>query len=94
MLINTRYVTWIYLAISAWTWIAIQRKYFDLIDEMNVLLRCIRSERATEMTMMANAHWQLHRIQMQLIYWMKYIIMKHLLERGGIESWWRQLSKS
>lgn len=70
------------------------KQYLDLVDMTDILPNAIRSDRGTETTMMANAHWQLYRanddnIQLNQIYWYGTLTLNQ-----KIESWWRGMGKS
>lgn len=87
-------MSWIHVGISCRTGITVLRQYFNLIEETNILPNAIRSDRGTETTMMANAHWQLHKaknpnIHFNQIYWYGTSTLNQC-----IESWWRGMSKS
>lgn len=73
---------------------AVVKQYLDLIDMTNILPNAIRSDRGTEATMMANAHWQLNKtnddnIQVNQIYWYGISTLNQ-----KIVSCWRGMSKS
>jgi len=94
ILLTLRYIPWIHVGIAARTGIAILKQSLNRIEDTNILPQAIRSDRGTETTMMANAHWQLHRehnidIRFEDIYWYGTSTWNQ-----RIESWWRQMSKS
>ena len=91
-----RYIPWIYVEISTRTGVAILRQYLDVVGSTNTLPRTIRSDRGTETTLMANAHWQLHQalqpddlVQFEKVYWYSTSTLNQ-----RIEAWWRQMSRS
>ena len=91
---SSRYIWWIHVGIAARTGIAILKQYLNLIEDTHVLPRAIHSDRGTETTMMANAHWRLYRAldsntSFADIYWYGTSTLNQ-----RIESWWHQMSKS
>ena len=85
---------WIYIGISATTAVSVVRQYLDTVQDIQILPRFLRSDRGTETSLIADAHWTLVRksinqeLPLQECY--RYGTSK---ENQRIESWWNQLSK-
>jgi hypothetical protein len=89
-----RFITWIYVGISARTAVAVLASYLDHITETGILPHTIRSDRGSETHMMANAHMQMHLAldpekDLNSVFW-----YGTSTANQRIESWWRQMSKS
>jgi hypothetical protein len=92
----SRYVTWIYVGITARTAISVLRQYLDTIQDTGYCPRIIRSDRGTETTMCADAHFKLStslRSNEEIAGFEDAYWYGTSTANQRIESWWAQLSK-
>jgi len=52
----SRYITWIYVGVSAHTAVSVLRRYLDTVESSGFLPLMIRSDRGSETPMMAKYH--------------------------------------
>ncbi len=55
----SRYVSWIYIDISACTEVSVYRKYLNIVNDLQYMFVIIRFDRKTETTLMTQAHFEL-----------------------------------
>jgi hypothetical protein len=88
-----RYITWIYVGISATTAVSCVRQYLNTIQDIGFAPKMIRSDRGSETALIADAHWTLVRSlnpDTPLKDCYRFGTSK---ENQRIESLWNQLSK-
>jgi hypothetical protein len=89
----SRYVISIFIGLAATCGVSILKQYLDaVVGNYNMWPHFIRSDRETETTLMANAHWQLEQAdqpdaELESIYF--YGGSK---SNSHIESWWEELT--
>ena len=89
----SRYITWIHVGISTQTEVAVLRSYLDHLFKYRTLPYTIRSDRGTEIHMMANVHCQLHQELNPDTAWSDHYWYGTSTANQHIESWWRHMSK-
>lgn len=89
----SRCIIWIYVGISNRTQVSVVRQYFDTVQKNGFQPAIVRSDRGTETSMLANAHWQLRYSSDSTILFEDSYLYGTSTANERIEAWWGQLSK-
>ena len=83
-----------YVGITNRTGVSVLRQYLDILQRENTQPQIIRTDRGSETTMMANAHYQLMQKQLPDISFEECYYYGTSTANQRIEAWWGQLTKS
>ena len=89
----SRYIVWIYIGISASTAVSCVHQFLGTLEEVKIQPRFVRSDRGTETTMLADAHYQLQTSYEPDLEFQDCYLYGTSTANQRIEAWWQQLLK-
>ena len=89
----SRYIIWVYVGITACTQISVLRQFLDVVDEIGLQSRIVRSDRGGETVLLAEAHHRLQKAYDPDISLKDCYYYGTSVKNQRIELWWAQLSK-
>jgi len=89
----SRYITWIYVGVSARTAVSVLRGYLDTVESCGFLPLMIRSDRGSETPMMAEYHLFLWKTLYPEVTLRDIYRYGTSVKNQRIESWWNMMTK-
>ena len=89
----SRYMIWTYVGISARTQVSVLTQFLDVVDEIGLQSRIVRSDKGTETTLLAEAHHKLLKAYDPDIPLVNCYFYGSSVNNQRIERWWGTLTK-
>lgn len=89
----SRYIIWVYIGILASTAVSCVYQFLQTLEEVELQPRFVRSDRGTEIVMLADAHYQLQTTYEPDLEFQECYLYGTSIANQRIEAWWQQLSK-
>jgi hypothetical protein len=90
----SRYITWVYIGVSARTAVSVMRQYLDCITTLGYQPRIIRADLGSETGLMADTHYTIRRAEDPTVdEFKKCFWYGRSVDNQRIEAWWWQLSQ-
>lgn len=89
----SRYIIWVYVGITSRTAVSVLRQFLDVLQFTPKTPRFMRSDRGTEIILLAEAHHKLQWSRNPEISISDYYLYGTSTANQRIEAWWLQLTK-